>query len=541
MEAVVHQPLRDVTLLDPLRLEPAQVEDHLVRDSAVLPRVEHVVVLLQPRLEIVGVEDGVARCVGHTGRAEHPDVAVRDQQDAGAPPRRRRDRWNRLLAADRGIGVPGQVRRQVGGHADRPHARTAAAVRDGVGLVQVQVAHVGADRRRAGQPDLRVHVGAVHVHLAAVLVHRGADVLDRILEDAVRRRVGDHQRRQPVAMLRRLGGQVGDVDVAMRVGGDDDDAIAGHDGAGRIGAVGRRGNEHHVAMPLAAVPMIGADHRQPGELALRPGVGLQRRRGEAGHRAQRALELAADLLVALGLFRRRERVHARELVPRHRVHLARGVELHRARAERNHRGIEADVLALEALHVAHHLGFRVVRVEHRVGQVRGRAPQRRRNHVARPVGQRGHRFGHVASGGGGEHADDRLYVLDRRGLVERDADRPVQVAEVEPGLGGGRADGGQRRARRGDAQGVEEGVVVLPVAGAAQRDVERPRQVVHARRDGAEARAARGRPRTSPPCWRAAPARCRCSTSPSRAGCAVRASAATSGRRACRGRRPRRR
>ena len=45
-------------------------------------------------------------------------------------------------------------------------------------LVQVQVADVGADRRRARQPDLRVHVRAVHVDLAAVLVDDRADVLD---------------------------------------------------------------------------------------------------------------------------------------------------------------------------------------------------------------------------------------------------------------------------------------------------------------------------------------------------------------------------
>ena len=74
--------------------------------------------------------------------------------------------------------MPGQVRRQVRGHADRSHARAAAAVRDRERLVQVQVADVGADRRRARQPDLRVHVRAVHVDLAAVLVDDGADLAD---------------------------------------------------------------------------------------------------------------------------------------------------------------------------------------------------------------------------------------------------------------------------------------------------------------------------------------------------------------------------
>ena len=64
-------------------------------------------------------------------------------------------------------------------HADRAHARAAAAVRNAERLVQVEVADVGADVARAAQADLRVHVRAVHVHLPAVLVHDLADVLDR--------------------------------------------------------------------------------------------------------------------------------------------------------------------------------------------------------------------------------------------------------------------------------------------------------------------------------------------------------------------------
>ena len=112
--------------------------------------------------------------------------------------------------------MAGQIRRQMRGHADRPHARAAAAVRDAERLVQVQVADVGADRRRAGEPDLRVHVRAVHVDLAAVLVDDRADVLDALLEHAVRRRIRHHQRRQPIAVLLGLRLQVVDVDVAVR-------------------------------------------------------------------------------------------------------------------------------------------------------------------------------------------------------------------------------------------------------------------------------------------------------------------------------------
>ena len=67
-------------------------------------------------------------------------------------------------------GFAGQELREVRRHADRAHARTAAAVRDAERLVQVQVTDVGADVAGAAQADLRVHVRAVHVDLAAVLV-----------------------------------------------------------------------------------------------------------------------------------------------------------------------------------------------------------------------------------------------------------------------------------------------------------------------------------------------------------------------------------
>ncbi len=71
------------------------------------------------------------------------------------------------------------------GDADGAHARAAAAVRDAEGLVQVEVADVGADVAGAGQADLGVHVGAVHVDLPAVLVHDLRRFLDAFLEDAV--------------------------------------------------------------------------------------------------------------------------------------------------------------------------------------------------------------------------------------------------------------------------------------------------------------------------------------------------------------------
>jgi hypothetical protein len=436
VEAVVHQPLGDVAFLDPSGLELPQVEDHLVRHSSVLARVEHVVVLFEPRLDVVGVEDGVACRVGDASRAQHPDVAVRDEQDARTAPWRRRHRRDRLRATDRDDRVTRQVRRQMLRHSDRTHAGAAAPVRNRERLVQVQVADVSANRRRAGQADLGVHVGAVHVHLAAVLMDDGAHVDDGVFEHAVRRGIGNHQRRQIGTVLLRLGAEVGDVHVAMRIGADHDNAVAGHDRTGRVGAVGRRRNEHHVAVAFAAILVVGADHQETGELALRAGIGLERHGRESGNVAQRRLELAAHLLVAAGLVGWRKRVHPRELLPGDGIHLARGVELHRARAERNHRRVEADVAPLEALHVAHHRRLGMMRIEDRVRQVGRRALQGLRDHGPRPGDERRDVVRRLLPRHAGKHRRDPLHLFRRRRLVERDADGAVgRIAEVEPGLG----------------------------------------------------------------------------------------------------------
>ena len=117
---------------------------------------------------------------------------------------RRRDRPDTRRRA--GLGserVVGQVRGQVGAHGHRTDSGAAATVRDAEGLVQVEVGDVGAELARLGQPDERVEVGAVDVDLAAGVVDETAQLGDGVLEDAVRRGVGHHDRREVVAVLRR--------------------------------------------------------------------------------------------------------------------------------------------------------------------------------------------------------------------------------------------------------------------------------------------------------------------------------------------------
>ena len=63
-----------------------------------------------------------------------------------------------------------------------------------------------------------VHVRPIQVDLAPRSVHDRADFANALLEDAVGRWVGDHQRGQLLTMLLRLGAEIGEIHIAPRVG-----------------------------------------------------------------------------------------------------------------------------------------------------------------------------------------------------------------------------------------------------------------------------------------------------------------------------------
>ena len=378
----------------------------------------------------------------------------------------------------------GQEAPQMAAHRDRTDARAAAAVRDAERLVQVQVRDVGAELARLGEADERVEVRAVDVDLAAGLVHEPADLAHRALVHAVRRGVGDHQRRDVLGVLGELRAQVAEVDVAELVARHHDHAHAGHDGARGVGAVGARRDQADVALNVAALAVVPADREQPGELSLRAGVRLQRDGVVAGDRAQPALEVADQRDVPVGLVERRERVDRRELGPRHGLHLGRRVELHRAGAERDHRAVERDVAPRERAEIAQHLRLGAVRAEDRVREeVRG-ARELRRNRIGR-VGVEG-----IDVARHPERAPEALHLRALRDLVARDADRVrIDAQEVDVELTRGRDDG-VRVVRDAHADGVEVGVVHELVPALAEPAGEDRRQPVHAARDQLEPLAA---------------------------------------------------
>ena len=121
------------------------------------------------------------------------------------------------------------------------------------------------------------------------------------IERGDRRRVGVELRPQVV-----------EVDVALVVARDDHDPHARHRRRRRVRAVGRRRDEAHVAADVASAAMPLADGEQSGELALRPGVRLQRHGVVARHLGQPPLEVGDQHAIAVGLVERRERMDAGE-------------------------------------------------------------------------------------------------------------------------------------------------------------------------------------------------------------------------------------
>ena len=252
---------------------------------------------------------------------------------------------------------------------DRSDARTAATMRDAEGLVQVQVRDVRAEGTRTGQADHRVQVRPVHVDLAAGGVHQLAHLGDVVLEHPVGGRVGHHDRGQPVGVLGDLGLQVGQVHLALvAAGGHHHHLHAGQHRGGCVGAVRAGRDQADRAIGLAPALVVAADRQQPGELTLGAGVGLQRDRVVAGDLAQPALQVGDQLGVAVELAGRRERVDVGEAGVGHRLHLGRPVQLHGARAERDHAAIQSVIAIGQPAQVAQHGRLGVVGVEHRMGQ-----------------------------------------------------------------------------------------------------------------------------------------------------------------------------
>ena len=402
------------------------------------------VVGFEPLGNVVRVQDRGFRCAAQSGDPHHANVGPGDGQDRAAADGRRAHRADRPASQAAGAvrlpygreGVPWKEGCEMGGDRDRPHARTAAAVGDAERLVEVQVADVGAVVAGPADADLGVHVRSVEVDLPAVVVDDGADVADRLFEHAVGGRVGDHQRREVFTVGLRAGAQIVEIDVALLVAGDGRDLQPGQHGAGGVRSVSGGGDEADVAGPLAAARVVAPDREKTGVLSLGTGVGLQRNGGEAGDPRQPVLQVAAEPPVTRRLVLGGVGMHVGEPPPGDRHHLRCPVQLHRARAERDHGGGQGQVARLQPVQVTEQLGLGAVAAEHRMVETGRRPPQRGRQVFRRVGRRRGPSPGGADFGEGREH---RLDVVVGRRFVAGDRDgarAPLpQVQLAAPGGG----------------------------------------------------------------------------------------------------------
>ena len=436
-------------------------------------------------------------------------------------------------AADTGVLVgqfggqrmAGQERREVRAHRDRADAGAAAAVRDAERLVQVQVADVAAELARPGQPDQRVEVGAVDVDLTAGVVHGRADLGDVVLVHAVGRRVGDHERGQPVGVLGDLGAQVVEVDVAVRRGTPTTTTRMPASAADAALVPCALDGIRQMSRCVVAAARRGSRGSPAGRRTrpAMPALGCSDDRVVAGEPRQPASRRSAISLRRPGrVGRRRERVLARELRPGDRLHLGGRVELHRARAERDHAAVQRDVLVGQRAQVAHHRGLGAVAGERRVGA--GTADVRGSGDVARPVARSARRRdaerrraprATCASVVASSQDTETWSASTRHRLM------PLALAAATHLVGAARHPG---------QHGVEERVVHHVDTAAAQPAAIARRVAVHPPRDRGQpvgavvARVHRGHHRQQH--LRGADV----ARSPCRGGCAVRGSAAPAGR-----------
>ena len=152
-----------------------------------------------------------------------------------------------------------QKRRQMRPYTNGPHAGPAAAMRNAKCFVQIHMHDIGADMSRESDADHGVKIRAVHVYLSATIMNNFANLANFFFKHTMCRWIGDHQRRQAVFVLIRLGDQISDIDVAVVIAGDNNNFHPSHHGGGWISTMRRRRDQADGAIYIAPCAVIGAN------------------------------------------------------------------------------------------------------------------------------------------------------------------------------------------------------------------------------------------------------------------------------------------
>ena len=204
--------------------------------------------------------------------------------------------------------------------------------------------YVATELSELGITDYGIGVCTVDVDLTTGRVNPFAQFDDRLFENSVSRRIGDHDCRKFVSGCVDFLLQVSEVDVSVFVTLNDDNAHAGQDCRGGVGAVCARRNQTDLALNIATAQVITTDGHQAREFTLAARIRLNRDCFVAGEIAQPRLNGVDKFEVSLDVFCRCEWVNVAKLWPGNRLHLAGCIQLHGARTERNHASIKRVVV-----------------------------------------------------------------------------------------------------------------------------------------------------------------------------------------------------
>ncbi len=164
--------------------------------------------------------------------------------------------------------MAGKIRSQVRLHGNWANTWTTTAVRNAKGFVQVKVRHIAAKFTGLTQTHHGVEVSSIDVNLTAVRVNQIANLTHVLFEHTVSRGIGNHNRREIIAVLFCLRAKIIHVDFAISVTRSNHNFHTAHLRRSGIGAVGRTRNQTNIAMRIAACGVIAANGQQARILAL---------------------------------------------------------------------------------------------------------------------------------------------------------------------------------------------------------------------------------------------------------------------------------
>ena len=199
-------------------------------------------------------------------------------------------------------------------------------------------------------------------------MHDFTHFTDRFFIHAVGRRIGHHDTGEVIARLFRFRAQISQIDVAVFITRHNHHLHSCHMRGSRVSAVRRSRDQADIAMPFVAAFMIMTNRQQARVFALCARVRLHTNGVVTGQFHQPVSQLRDHLLITFSLFRRAERVQFGKFRPGDRDHLGGGVQFHGAGTQRDHRLIQRQIFTLQRVHIAHHFGFAVVAIKHRMGE-----------------------------------------------------------------------------------------------------------------------------------------------------------------------------